>query len=114
MKSSTVLPFFMWRTVGTTAKMPKTFPPKLYQIVGTLFDRFEVTKDDHDLNPDINSTTVTSAANETTDNTDTQTTGITLGSVTVANSSEATTQVASTKITTDTNNDSATTVVATT
>ncbi|CAK1549935.1 unnamed protein product [Leptosia nina] len=37
MKTSTFLPFFMWRTNGTTRRIPKTLPPKLYQVVGTLF-----------------------------------------------------------------------------
>ncbi|CAG4944766.1 unnamed protein product [Colias eurytheme] len=37
MKTSTILPFFMWRTNGTTRKIPKTYEPQLYQVVGTLF-----------------------------------------------------------------------------
>lgn len=35
-KTSTILPFFRWRTNGTTRKVPKTHSPKLYDIVGTL------------------------------------------------------------------------------
>ncbi|CAG9784394.1 unnamed protein product [Diatraea saccharalis] len=36
MKTTTVVPFFMWRTNGTTRKLPKTFSPQLYHVVGTL------------------------------------------------------------------------------
>lgn len=36
MKTTTVLPFFIWRTNGTTMKMPKLQSVKLYDVVGTL------------------------------------------------------------------------------
>ncbi|KAI8427913.1 hypothetical protein MSG28_002255 [Choristoneura fumiferana] len=36
MKTSTILPFFRWKTNGTTKKVPKTHSPRLYDIVGTL------------------------------------------------------------------------------
>lgn len=36
MKTTTVVPYFKWRTNGTPKAMPKTFSPRLYHIVGTL------------------------------------------------------------------------------
>ncbi|CAG9566876.1 unnamed protein product [Danaus chrysippus] len=36
MKTSTILPFFKWRTNGTTKVLPKTASPGLYHVVGTL------------------------------------------------------------------------------
>lgn len=50
MKTSTVLPFFKWRTNGTTRSLPKTRSPRLYHIVGTLslpskIDSVETTVD---------------------------------------------------------------------
>ncbi|KAG6452505.1 uncharacterized protein LOC115445057 [Manduca sexta] len=36
MKTSTILPFFKWRTNGTTRKRPRTYSPKLYHVVGSL------------------------------------------------------------------------------
>ncbi|KAL4708085.1 hypothetical protein ACJJTC_009864 [Scirpophaga incertulas] len=36
MKTTTPVPFFMWRTNGTTRKLPFTDNPRLYNIVGTL------------------------------------------------------------------------------
>lgn len=36
LKTSTILPFFQWKTNGTTKKIPKTFSPRLYDVVGTL------------------------------------------------------------------------------
>lgn len=35
-KTTTVVPYFKWRTNGTPKAMPKTFSPPLYHIVGTL------------------------------------------------------------------------------
>ncbi|CAK1603108.1 unnamed protein product [Parnassius mnemosyne] len=34
MKTSTVLPYFKWRTNGTTKTVPKTQSPRLYDVVG--------------------------------------------------------------------------------
>lgn len=36
LKTTTELPFYIWRTNGTTRKVPKTFSPQLYHIVGTI------------------------------------------------------------------------------
>lgn len=36
LKTTTELPFFVWRTNGTTRKIPKTFSPQLYHVVGTI------------------------------------------------------------------------------
>ncbi|RVE42570.1 hypothetical protein evm_012783 [Chilo suppressalis] len=36
MKTTTPVPYFKWRTNGTTRKLPKTYSPQLYHIVGTL------------------------------------------------------------------------------
>lgn len=35
-RTTTELPFYVWRTNGTTRKLPRTFRPQLYHIVGTL------------------------------------------------------------------------------
>ncbi|CAH0725846.1 unnamed protein product, partial [Brenthis ino] len=35
-KTSTELPYFKWKTNGTTMQIPKTFSPKVYHVVGTL------------------------------------------------------------------------------
>lgn len=60
MKTSTILPYFKWRTNGTTRFLPKLQTPKLYEIVGTLFvptsDNFENI-----------STTISSILNNTKD-----------------------------------------------
>lgn len=36
LKTTTELPYFIWRTNGTTRKIPQTFSPQLYHIVGTI------------------------------------------------------------------------------
>lgn len=36
LKTTTDLPFYIWRTNSTTRKVPKTFSPHLYHVVGTL------------------------------------------------------------------------------
>lgn len=36
LKTTTELPFFVWRTNGTTRQTPATYSPSLYHIVGTL------------------------------------------------------------------------------
>ncbi|XP_075991616.1 uncharacterized protein LOC142986791 isoform X2 [Anticarsia gemmatalis] len=36
LKTTTILPFFKWRTNGTTRKRPETYSVPLYHIVGTL------------------------------------------------------------------------------
>lgn len=35
-KTTTDLPFFIWRTNSTTRKIPETFSPQLYHVVGTI------------------------------------------------------------------------------
>ncbi|CAG5022151.1 unnamed protein product [Parnassius apollo] len=34
LKTTTILPFFKWRTNGTTKTVPKTQSPRLYDVVG--------------------------------------------------------------------------------
>ncbi|CAF4759338.1 unnamed protein product [Pieris macdunnoughi] len=66
MKTSTFLPFFMWRTNGTTRKVPKTNAPKLYQVVGTLFPPELLSSGEIDTTTVGNITTTRSETNHTT------------------------------------------------
>lgn len=50
-KTSTFLPFFKYRTNGTTRRQPKTFSPRLYHVVGpysppSFFDTSESAEND--------------------------------------------------------------------
>lgn len=71
MKTSTELPYFKWRTNGTTMQLPKTFSPKLYHVVGTLspptiIDITENSTVDIDDSPKKETTSITDEMNQTT------------------------------------------------
>lgn len=74
-KTTTELPFYVWRTNGTTRKIPQTFRPQLYHIVGTLSP-----KRVHKITTEAtNDTTETSTEGNGTDKTNTDNNGTTEG-----------------------------------
>lgn len=72
LKTTTILPAFVWRTNGTTKQLPATYSPKLYAIVGTMSpppietSEYDTTVDTTSATGgDVNNTDVTS---DSTDN----------------------------------------------
>lgn len=51
MKTSTILPFFKWRTNGTTRKLIVTNSPRLYSVAGTAYPKERTTVEETTTEP---------------------------------------------------------------